>query len=104
MRPLLIMLCMHADDICLMAPSAIVLQKMLNLCYEFSQSNDIILNPIKSQCMLFKLNRFKFYYPLLNGNIINYVENTKYLRYMCTNDKQNDVEMLRQLRLLYDQT
>ena len=40
---------MHADDSCLMAPSAIALQKMLNLCYEFSQSNDIIFNPIKSQ-------------------------------------------------------
>ena len=47
---------MYTDDICLMAPSAIALQKMLNLCYEFSQSNDIILKPIKSQCMLFKPN------------------------------------------------
>ena len=37
----------------------------------------------------------------LNGNIIDYVEKTKYLGYMFTNDKQDDVEMLRQLRLLY---
>ena len=29
---------MYADDICLMAPSTIALQKMRNLCYEFSQS------------------------------------------------------------------
>ena len=56
---------MYADDICLMAPSAIALQKMLNLCYEFSQSNDIIFNPIKSQCMVFKPNRFKLYCPAL---------------------------------------
>ena len=35
-----------ADDSCLMAPRAIALQKMLNLCYEFSRSNDnsILLN------------------------------------------------------------
>ena len=94
---------MYADDICLMAPSAIALQKMLNLCYEFSLSNDIIFNPIKSQCMVFKPNRFKLYCPAvyLNGNIIDYVEKTKYLGYMFTNDKQDDVEMLRQLRLLY---
>ena len=94
---------MYADDICLMAPSAIALQKMLNLCYEFSLSNDIIFNPTKSQCMVFKPNRFKLYCPAvyLNGNIIDYVEKTKYLRYMFTNDKQDDVEMLRQLRLLY---
>ena len=31
---------MYADDIGLIASSAIALQKMLNLCYEFSQSND----------------------------------------------------------------
>ena len=87
---------MYADDICLMAPSAIALQKMLNLCYEFSQS-------IKSQCIVFKPNRFKLYCPAvyLKGNIIDYVGKTKYLGYMFTNDKQDDVEMLRQLRLLY---
>ena len=46
---------MYADDIYLMAPSANAQQKMLKLCYEFSQSNDIIFNPITSQCMVFKL-------------------------------------------------
>ena len=89
---------MYVDDICLMAPSAIALQKILNLCYEFSQSNDNIFNPIKSQCMVFKPNQFKLY---LNGITIDYVEKTKYLGYMFTNDKQDNVEMLRQLRLLY---
>ena len=65
--------------------------------------DDIIFNPIKSQYMVFKPNRFKLYFPAvyLNGNIIDYVEKTKYLGYMFTNDKQDDVEMLRQLRLLY---
>ena len=53
--------------------------------------------------MVFKPNRFKLYCPAvyLNGNIIDYVEKTKYLGYMFTNDKQDDIEMLRQLRLLY---
>ena len=53
--------------------------------------------------MVFKQNRFKLYCPAvyLNGNIIDYVEKTKYLGYMFTNDKQDDVEMLRHLRLLY---
>ena len=36
---------MNADDICLMAPNAIAIQKMLSLCYEF-MSYDIIVNPI----------------------------------------------------------
>ena len=73
-----------------MVPSAISLPKMLNLCNEFSQSNDIIFNPIKSQCMVFKPNLFKLdcLAVYLNGNIINYVKKT-----MLTDDKQDDVEM-----------
>ena len=73
--------------------------------YEFSQSNDIIFNHIKSQCMVFKPNRFKYYCPAvyLNGNIINYVKE-KYLGYKFTNDKQDNAGMLRQLRLLYMRT
>ena len=58
--------------------------------------------------MAFTSNRFKLYCPAvyLDGNIINYVEKTKYLGYMFTNDKQNDVDMLRQLWLycICDQT
>ena len=97
---------MYADDICLMTPSAIATQKMLNLCNDFYQSKDIIFNPIKSQCMVFKPNRFKLYCPAvyLNGNIIDYIEKTKYLGYMFTHDNQDDAEMLRQLRLLYMQS
>ena len=74
---------MYTDDICFMVPCAIALQKILNQCYEFSQSNDIIFNPIKFQCMVFKPNRFKLYCPAvyLNENIIDYVEKTKYLGY-----------------------
>ena len=53
--------------------------------------------------MVFKPNLFKLYCPAvyLKGNIIDYVEKTKFLGYMFTNDKQDDVEILRQLRLLY---
>ena len=57
-------------------------KKMLNLCYEFSQSNAIIFNPIKCQCMTFKPNQTKLYClaMYLNGNIINYVERNKIFR------------------------
>ena len=35
---------MYADDICLLAPNEKVLQKRLEICYDFSQDNDIIFN------------------------------------------------------------
>ena len=44
---------MYADDICLLAPSALGLQKLLEMCYGFSQDNDIIFNSLKSVYMLF---------------------------------------------------
>ena len=34
---------MYADDICLMAPSAIGPQKMLDVCLNFSLRNDVML-------------------------------------------------------------
>ena len=60
---------------------AIAPQRNLSLRYEFSQSNDIIFNPIKSQCMVFKPNRFKLYCPAvyLDENIINYVKKNIYI-------------------------
>ena len=39
---------MYADDICLLAPSALGLLKLLEMCYGFSQDNDIIFNSLKS--------------------------------------------------------
>ena len=56
--------------------------KIIKLCYEFSQFNDIIFNPIKSQCIVFKPNRFKLFCPAvyLNGKIIHYLNKKKYLR------------------------
>ena len=45
---------MYADDIYLLAPSAHVLQRMLDLCFDFSIRNDIKFNPIKTVCIVFK--------------------------------------------------
>ena len=45
---------MYADDICVMAPTAIALQKLLDVCYEYGITNDLLYNPLKSVCMVFK--------------------------------------------------
>ena len=54
---------MCADDICLLAPSAIGLQHMLDVCFDFSIRNDIKFNPIKSVCNVFKPKNNKLYCP-----------------------------------------
>ena len=45
---------MYADDICVMAQPAIALQKLLDVCFEYSNSNDLLFNPVKSVCIVFK--------------------------------------------------
>ena len=54
---------MYADDICLLAPSAIGLQRMLDVCFDFSISNDIKFNTIKFVCIVFKPKNNKLYCP-----------------------------------------
>ena len=52
---------MYTDDMCLLAPSDIGLQRMLDVCLDFSIRNDIKFNPIKSVCVVFKSKSSKLY-------------------------------------------
>ena len=56
---------MYADDICVVAPTTIALQKLLDVrvCYEYGITNELEYNPPKSACMVFKPRRFKLYCP-----------------------------------------
>ena len=94
---------MYADDICLMAPSAIGLQKMLDVCFNFSVRNDIMFNPVKSVCVKFKPKNSKLSCPSvrLDSNILEYSSQTKYLGFMFNTNAQDDEDMLRQMRTLY---
>ena len=71
---------MYADDICLMAPSAIGMQKMLDVCFDFSLRNYIMFNPVQSVCVTFKPKNSKLSCPSvrLGSNILEYISQTKY--------------------------
>ena len=94
---------MYADDICVMAPSAIALQKLLDVCYEYGITNDLIYNPLNSVCMVFKPRRFKLYCPTvaIGDECLKYVDSFKYLGFVFSENKKDDADMLRQLRSLY---
>ena len=53
----------YGDDICVVASTAIALQKLLDVCYKHGITNDLIYNPLKFACMVFKSCRFKLYCP-----------------------------------------
>ena len=94
---------MYADDICLLAPSALGLQKLLEMCYYFSQDNDIIFNSLKSICVVFRPKRYKLFCPpvYLDSEKLSRVPETKYLGCFLSDDQSDDVEISKQIRTLY---
>ena len=94
---------MYADDICLMAPSPAALQKLINICYDYSMQNNLSFNSSKSFCMVFKPRLYKLSSPSLymSTEKLEYTNSTKYLGFTFSSDKKDDNDMLRQLRILY---
>ena len=74
---------MYADDICLLAPSTLGLQKLLEMCYDFSQDNDITFNSLKSVYVVFRPKRYKLFCPpvYLHEEKLCRIHKTKYLGY-----------------------
>ena len=89
---------MYADDICLMAPSPAALQKLFNICYDFSLQNNLTFNSPKSFCMVFKRSRlYKLSCPTfyINNETIDYTDSIKYLHvgFTFSSDKKDDNDM-----------
>ena len=89
----------YADELCLMAP---YLQELINICYKYSIEKDMNFTALKSFCVAFTPKLFKLTWPSLHNNSlpILYTDTIKYLGYIFRNNN-DDVEMLRQMRVIY---
>ena len=94
---------MYADDICLLAPSGLGLQKLLEMCYGFSQDNDIIFNSLKSIMLFLDPKRYKLFCPpvYLHRENLSRIYETKYLGCFLSDDQSDDVEISKQISTLY---
>ena len=94
---------MYADDICLLAPSASAMQSLLDVCYDYGSDNDILFNPIKSVYTIFKPKAYKLYLPpvFIGSDALKYVAESKYLGFSFCDSKQDDNDILRQMRTVY---
>ena len=94
---------MDADHICLLAPNAIGLQRMLDVCFDFSIRTDIKFNLIKYVCIVYKPKNNKLYYHnvRLDCNILEYISCSKCLGFTFNMNGQNDDDMLRQISLIF---
>ena len=59
----------YADDLCLMAPCAIALQELLNICYRYSVEVNLNFNATKSFWVAFTPKHYKLLLPPLFMNI-----------------------------------
>ena len=93
----------YAADLCIMSGSPTGLQKLIDICYNYSVQNSLTFNPTKSVCVVFKPKKFKLYFlpMVLNASSLPYVDSVKYLGFMFTPDSKDDVNMQRQLRTFY---
>ena len=84
----------YADDLCLLAPCAIALQ-LLDICHEYGGEHDVIYNPLKSVCIVFKPDRFILKCSLvhLGNNVLEYKEKVKYIGVLL-NDNLNVNDIL----------
>ena len=90
---------LYADDFCLMAPYAVALQEILNICHSYSISVDVNFNPLKSFCISFIPKLFKWSLPKININSAQH--SIKYLRFTFTSSHKDDNDIIRQMRILY---
>ena len=83
--------------------TAIALQKLLDVCFEYSIANDLLFNPVKSVCIVFKPCRFKLCCPTVSIGTerLTYVNTVKYLGLVFYENKKDDEDMLKQMRSLY---
>ena len=82
----------YADDLCLMAPCAIALQELLNICHSYSISVDVNFNPFRSFCIGFTPKLFKMSLPKINNNSahIPHTGSIEYLGFTFTSSHKDD--------------
>ena len=97
---------MYADDSCVVAPSPVALQRLLDICHEYAQTNTIIYNAIKTKCMCF-IPKSKVFHNLhipdvfISNTKLSFVKSIKYLGVTIVDTLIDDDDMSRHKRYLY---
>ena len=71
----------YADGICLLSFSSADMQKLLNMCDQYSNDHDLIYNSKKTMCLCFTPKSCKSYECTLslNQESVSYVREARYL-------------------------
>ena len=91
----------YADDMVLLAPTLSALQKLLDICSNFSEPHDIVYNTTKTVCMLVRPNGPNYYLSTeikLSGVALEYVDEFQYLGHIITAGCNDDKDVAKQTR------
>ena len=94
----------YADDIVLMAPSAVALQLLIDKCFYEASALNLNFNVNKSKCMIFRFRsnvNFNFRSFLLNGFELETVTEYKYLGYFIQDNMTNSKHISESLSKFY---
>jgi len=107
-KPVCILL--YADDIVILASSWCAQQCLLNVCADSITKLGMSLNVSKSVTMIYKLYSTAIHVPYsftdftLNGAILNTVDSCKYLGHIISATDDDNLDIVRQMGLLYART
>ena len=92
----------YADDMCLLSFSSAGMQKLLNMCDQYSNDHDLIYNSKKTMCMCFTPKSCKSYECKLslNQESLTYVREARYLG-VVIQLSGTDKDVHRQMRKYY---
>ncbi|XP_052751474.1 uncharacterized protein LOC128200826 [Galleria mellonella] len=93
----------YADDMVLLSPSIGALRKMLAVCEAYAKNHGLVYNSSKSVIMTFVSGHKKPKYvpPIsLNGNVLDVVNDFKYLGHIIANTLKDDLDIERERRAL----
>ena len=95
---------LYADDAVLVAPSPYALQMLINTCEIFAKDNDMCYNVKKTVCMHIVPKSLKNIHApnmYLNGRVLKWVVEHKYLGIFISNDSSDARDITRQIRSTY---
>lgn len=95
---------MYADDSCIISPSPAGLQKLVDLCCVYADSNTLMYNELKTRCVCFKpksLKQLSVPAIYLGTSELKFVSDIKYLGVMLNEEIKDDMDMARHKRYLY---
>ena len=91
----------YADDMCVLAPSIKGLKALLNICESYCIEWDIGLNAKKSKCMFFGKNTSISHQIILNGNVVEWVDQWMYLGVALKSGKMFDCSITDRVKKFY---